>query len=228
MAGSAGVTSAEGSLGGNVSIEREVVTEAGNRIDVLLTSDSHAVLTENKIHAAVANPFGDYSGYLDGLKNENGEAYVERAKVLLTRSHVNSCAFLTRYDRLHGEGIPIEQAMTFVGHHFRMRHLQFQPARQRTAGQSGRRPVEASLRSPVASAQKKDRSATWTIPSASVPSLRRSRPRPSCNWSTKDRAPSAARCASDYGRSDGSFPVLLGSQRLRTASNASEVTGLER
>ena len=84
LAGSVGVTGADGSMGGSVSVEREVVTESGNRIDILLTSDSHAVLIENKIHAAVANPFGDYSGYLDGLKNENGEGYGKRIKVLLT------------------------------------------------------------------------------------------------------------------------------------------------
>ncbi len=45
------------------------------------------------------------------------------------RGHVNSCAFLTEYDRLRDEGMPIEQAMIFVGHHFRMWHLQFQPVR---------------------------------------------------------------------------------------------------
>jgi len=44
------------------------------------------VLIENKIFAAVANPFKDYAEYLDNLKNENGEAYAEdkKTKVLLT------------------------------------------------------------------------------------------------------------------------------------------------
>lgn len=84
LAALVGTTGAEGGLEGSVSVEREVITEAGNRIDILRTSDSQAVLIENKIHAAVANPFGDYSGYLDGLKDENGEAYGERIKVLLT------------------------------------------------------------------------------------------------------------------------------------------------
>ena len=61
----------EKAFGGNVSVEREVGTAAGNRIDVLITSDSHAILIENKIFAAVANPFADYAAYLDGLKKEN-------------------------------------------------------------------------------------------------------------------------------------------------------------
>lgn len=47
----------------------------------------------------------------------------------MLRGHVNSCAFLTEYDRLRADVMPIEQAMIFVGHHFRMRHLEFQPAR---------------------------------------------------------------------------------------------------
>jgi hypothetical protein len=44
------------------------------------------VLIENKIFAAVVNPFEDYAEYLDSLKNENGDAYRNetKAKVLLT------------------------------------------------------------------------------------------------------------------------------------------------
>jgi hypothetical protein len=47
----------------------------------------------------------------------------------MLRGHVNSCAFLTEYDKLRADGMPVEQATIFVGHHFRMRHLKFQPAR---------------------------------------------------------------------------------------------------
>jgi hypothetical protein len=73
-------------FGGNVSVKREVVTAAGNRIDILVTSDSRAVLIENKIFAAIVNPFDDYVAYLNGLKDENGVAYEEekRSKILLT------------------------------------------------------------------------------------------------------------------------------------------------
>jgi len=43
--------------------------------------------------------------------------------------HVNSGAFLAEYDGLRADGMPIEPALICVGHHFRMRHLEFQPAR---------------------------------------------------------------------------------------------------
>ena len=52
-------------LGSNISIEREVSTEAGNRIDILIESDARAILIENKIYAGASNPFDDYADYLD-------------------------------------------------------------------------------------------------------------------------------------------------------------------
>jgi hypothetical protein len=64
LVGAAGVEGAEGRLGGNVSVEHEVYTDAGNRIDLLIKSESRAMLIENKIFAAVANPFDDYAAYL--------------------------------------------------------------------------------------------------------------------------------------------------------------------
>lgn len=80
------IADGEEGLGANVSIEREVVTKANNRIDILIKSDSHAVLIENKIFAAVANPFKDYAEYLDSLKNESGDLYEDenKIKILLT------------------------------------------------------------------------------------------------------------------------------------------------
>lgn len=58
----------EGTIGSNVSVEREVTTAAGNRIDILIQSDSHAILIENKIFAGIDNPFDEYSAYLDSLQ----------------------------------------------------------------------------------------------------------------------------------------------------------------
>lgn len=52
-------------LGGNISIDREVITRAGNRIDILVASDTHAILIENKIYATVSNPLDDYTRYLE-------------------------------------------------------------------------------------------------------------------------------------------------------------------
>ncbi len=70
---SVGNIAANGGVWGNVSVEREVVTRAGNRVDILITSDDHAVLIENKIFAAVHNPFPDYSRFLDGLARGRAE-----------------------------------------------------------------------------------------------------------------------------------------------------------
>jgi PD-(D/E)XK nuclease superfamily len=86
LVGAVRVEGVEECLGGNVSVEREVFTGVGNRIDSLIKSDSHAVLIENKIFAAVSNPFEDYAAYLRSLKNESGEAYPDenKMKILLT------------------------------------------------------------------------------------------------------------------------------------------------
>jgi hypothetical protein len=46
----------------------------------------------------------------------------------MLRGDLNSGAFIAEYDRLRTEeGMEIEQAMIFVGHEFRMRHLRYQP-----------------------------------------------------------------------------------------------------
>lgn len=65
LASAGNIATADEGVGNNVSVEREVVTHAGNRIDILITSDENAILIENKIHARVINPLGDYAAYLD-------------------------------------------------------------------------------------------------------------------------------------------------------------------
>ena len=55
-----------GTLGRNVQVGREDPTDAG-RIDILIQSDSHAVLIENKIFWGGDNPLDDYAKYLDSL-----------------------------------------------------------------------------------------------------------------------------------------------------------------
>ncbi len=48
----------------------------------------------------------------------------------MLRGDINSGAFMAEYDRLRTEeGMSVEQAMIFVGHEFRMRHLRYQPVR---------------------------------------------------------------------------------------------------
>ncbi len=67
-------------LGGSISVEREVSTAEGNRIDLLITSDSHVFLIENKIFAGVVNPFKDYARHLESEEFRE----LAKRKVLLT------------------------------------------------------------------------------------------------------------------------------------------------
>ena len=52
-------------IGGNIQIRREESTQAGNRIDMLIQSDSHAILIENKIFHEISNPFEDYIKHVE-------------------------------------------------------------------------------------------------------------------------------------------------------------------
>ena len=61
-----GIEDQAGTLGRNVQVGREDPTDAG-RIDILIQSDSHAVLIENKVFHGIFNPFDDYAKYLDAL-----------------------------------------------------------------------------------------------------------------------------------------------------------------
>ena len=45
----------------------------------------------------------------------------------MLRDDLNSGAFIAAYERLREEGMGVEQAMIFVGHEFRLRHLEYQP-----------------------------------------------------------------------------------------------------
>lgn len=73
-----------GAVRGEIKVEREVQTGAGNFIDIILRSDSHAILIENKIYARIANPLADYATCLD----EYGRKY--NYKFLLTLSPVRN------------------------------------------------------------------------------------------------------------------------------------------
>ncbi len=43
----------------NVTVEREVTTKTGKRIDLLIQSDTHLIAIENKIYHSAVNPFQD-------------------------------------------------------------------------------------------------------------------------------------------------------------------------
>ena len=79
LASAARIDVSGGAISSNVSVEREVITDDGNRIDLLIESDNHIVLVENKIYAVVSNPFEDYAAYLNEKANGRAEH-----KLLLT------------------------------------------------------------------------------------------------------------------------------------------------
>ncbi len=45
----------------------------------------------------------------------------------MLRGDISSGAYITEYERLREEGMGVEQALVFVGHEFRLRHLRYQP-----------------------------------------------------------------------------------------------------
>ena len=65
LARAGGIDDKEGMM--DAEVHREVITDARKRIDILILSDSHAVLIENKIFAGATNPFADYANYLRSL-----------------------------------------------------------------------------------------------------------------------------------------------------------------
>ena len=59
---------------------------------------------------------------------ENAPAPLTDEEALqMLRGDINSGALMTEYERLREQGKEVEQAMIFVGHEFRLRHLRYQP-----------------------------------------------------------------------------------------------------
>jgi hypothetical protein len=48
----------------NVSVEQEVVTPSGKKLDTVIETDTHIVGIENKIFHLPLNPFAEYAQYL--------------------------------------------------------------------------------------------------------------------------------------------------------------------
>lgn len=73
----------QGTMSSNISVDREVATEGREvtsktrkRIDLLIQSDSHAILIENKIWASTNNPFDDYAAHLNSLPQEHKHKFL--------------------------------------------------------------------------------------------------------------------------------------------------------
>lgn len=56
-----------------ISVEREVMTDNGKRLDILIRTNNKIIAIENKIFANLYNDLGDYSNYLRGQLKENEE-----------------------------------------------------------------------------------------------------------------------------------------------------------
>ena len=55
-------------IGSKVSVGREVTVGDRKRIDILIQSESHVILIENKIRGRIDNPLGEYAAHLDSLE----------------------------------------------------------------------------------------------------------------------------------------------------------------
>lgn len=110
LASVSNIAMADKGIGGNVSVEREVNTNKSNRIDIMIESDDHAILIENKIHAGASNPFDDYVDYLD--QKANGRA---KHKFLLTLLPTNEGSKWSFTNLTHEE--LVDQIRSLLGHY---------------------------------------------------------------------------------------------------------------
>ena len=67
-----------------------------------------------------------YNPKARGVEDVPAPSTDEEALEML-RGDINSGAFISEYERLRAQGMEVEQAMLFVGHHFRMAYLKYQP-----------------------------------------------------------------------------------------------------
>ena len=67
-----------------------------------------------------------YNPKIRGVEDVPAPSTDEDAFEML-RGDLNSAAFMAEYEKLRAEGMETEQAMIFVGHEFRLRHLRYQP-----------------------------------------------------------------------------------------------------
>jgi hypothetical protein len=67
-----------------------------------------------------------YNPKIMGVEDVPAPSTDEEALEML-RGDINSGAYITKYERLREEGMGVEQALIFVGHEFRLRHLRYQP-----------------------------------------------------------------------------------------------------
>ena len=85
-------------------VETEVLTPAGNRIDIVVKTDDHIVGIENKVFATAYNPFADYTEYLE--KKASDSQTVLKILLSLGPQDAPEGWVLITYDDLFSETLP--------------------------------------------------------------------------------------------------------------------------
>jgi len=102
----------------NVVVEREVVTPAGNRIDLLIKTEAHLIGVENKIFHDPVNPFDDYSKFLESEANGRSIVKIILAIKPTTEGTVFGFECLT-YQEL------IDRVRSLIGHYAHLADLKY-------------------------------------------------------------------------------------------------------
>lgn len=113
LTSAAGIGGPDESIGRNVVVRREVPTNEGRerkRIDLLIETDTHVLLVENKIDARSENPFAEYADYLDRM----AEGRIQH-RILLTLSR-NDAGYEYGFRNLTYDKF-IDQMRSRLGHH---------------------------------------------------------------------------------------------------------------
>ena len=86
-------------------VETEVLTEAGNRIDIVVKTDDHIIGIENKVFATADNPFADYTEYLEKQAEKQALTVLKILLSLGPRDAPEGWVLIT-YDDLFSKTLP--------------------------------------------------------------------------------------------------------------------------
>jgi hypothetical protein len=68
-----------------------------------------------------------YNPKIMGVEDVHPAPSTDEEALEMLRGDTNSGAYIAEYERLREEGMGVEQALIFVGHEFRLRHLRYLP-----------------------------------------------------------------------------------------------------
>lgn len=105
-----GIVGVDENIGRILSVKREVTTDGGKRIDLLVETDSHVILVENKLEARSDNPFSEYAEYLEQIAEG-----LTKHKILLSLSPNNAGREWEFKNLTHQKFV--EQIRSLLGNH---------------------------------------------------------------------------------------------------------------